>query len=164
MRSYEFGTTDGLGGRRQANGAGPAMAMFSLRWATPCLIAWPAVADGVAQGTAPNRVFSVRPAATGATWLLMVVAVIVWNPGIVIFAYRSITVHKYGICKDVGGINFAEFWGQVRLGAGRQGQSSTMRGGGRRHRVGGKGVPLRGSVSNLGGAIFSSFRRKPESI
>ena len=50
-------------------------------------IAWPAVADGVAQGTVPIRAVSVRPAAAGATWLLMVVAVIVWNLGIGFFVY-----------------------------------------------------------------------------
>ena len=53
-------------------------------------IAWPAVADGVAQGNAPNRAFSVRFPMTGATWLLMVVAAIVWNPGIGFFAYGTI--------------------------------------------------------------------------
>ena len=129
-----------------------AFARFVLGFSMP--IARPAVADGVAKGTAPNIAFSVRPAATGATWLLMVVAVIVWNPGIGFFAYGSIVGYKYAFCKEVGGINFAGFAGAGQIGAERQRQSSTMGGGGWRHRVGGKGVPARGSVSNLGGAIF----------
>ena len=61
-------------------------------------IAWPAVADGVDKGTAPNIAFSVRFPLTGATWLLVVVAVIVWNPGIGFFAYGSIAGHKYAFC------------------------------------------------------------------
>ena len=52
-------------------------------------IAWPAVADGVAQGTARNMVIRDRFPLTGATWLLMLVAVIVGNPGIGFFAYGS---------------------------------------------------------------------------
>ena len=55
-----------------------AGARFALGFSMP--IAWPAVADGVAQGTAPNRAFSDRFPMTVATWLLMLVAVIVWNP------------------------------------------------------------------------------------
>ena len=45
-------------------------------------IAWPAVAYGVAKGTAQNMVIRDRFPLTVATWLLMLVAVIVWNPGI----------------------------------------------------------------------------------
>ena len=74
-----------------------AGARFVLVFSMP--IAWPAVADGVAQGTAPNRAFSVRPAATGATWLLMLVAVIVGNLGIGFFAYGTVIGHRYAFCK-----------------------------------------------------------------
>ena len=45
-------------------------------------IAWPAVADGVAKGTARNMAIRDRLPVTVATWLLMVAAVIVWNHGI----------------------------------------------------------------------------------
>ena len=75
-----------------------AGARFVLGFSMP--IAWPAVADGVAKGTAPSRAFSVRPAATVATWLLMVVAVIVWNPGIGFFAYEMTVEHKYVFCRE----------------------------------------------------------------
>ena len=69
-------------------------------------IAWPAVADGVAQGTAPNITFSVRPAATVATWLLMVLAVIVWNPGIGFFAYGTVLGHRYVFCNRAAVTDF----------------------------------------------------------
>ena len=92
-------------------------------------IAWPAVADGVAQETAPNRAFSVRHAATVATWLLMVVAVIIWNPGIGFFAYGSIAGHKYVFGEGVGGINFGGFAGAGRIGLERR----LVREGWRRH-------------------------------
>ena len=72
-------------------------ARFVLEFSMP--IAWPAVVDGVAQGTAPNKLFSVRAAATVATWLLMVVAVIVWNPGIGIFDYLIMIVRKCAAIK-----------------------------------------------------------------
>ena len=83
-------------------------------------IAWPAVAGGVVKGTAPIRAVSVRLRAAVATWLLIVVAVIVWNPGIGFFDYLIIIGYKYGICKEVDGINFAGFVGQRHRG-GRQG-------------------------------------------
>ena len=53
-------------------------------------IAWPAVADGVAKGTARNMVIRDKFPVTVATLLLMLVAVIVWNPGIGFFAYGTI--------------------------------------------------------------------------
>ena len=53
-------------------------------------IAWPAVADGVAKGTARNMIIRDRFPVTVATLLLMLVAVIVWNPGIGFFAYGTI--------------------------------------------------------------------------
>ena len=62
-------------------------ARFVLEFSMP--IAWPAVVDGVAKGTARNIAFSDRLRTAGATWLLMLVAVIVWNPGIGFFAYGS---------------------------------------------------------------------------
>ena len=91
-------------------------------------IAWPAVADGVSQGTAPNRAFSVRPAATAATWLLMVAAVIVWNPSIGFFAYGTGIGHRYAFCNRVGGINFAGFAGAGRIGAGGEGGQARCEG------------------------------------
>ena len=78
-------------------------------------IAWPAVADGVAQETAPNRAVSVRPAVTVATWLLMLVAVIVWNSGIGFFAYIFKVGHQCAFCEGVGGINFGDFAGAGRI-------------------------------------------------
>ena len=110
-----------------------ASARLVLGFSMP--IAWPAVADGVVQGSAPNRAFSVRPAATVATWLLMVVAVIVWIPGIGIFAYVSTVGHKYAFGKRVGGINFADFAEAGRIGTERRLASGDWR----RRRGGGKG-------------------------
>ena len=118
--------------------------LFSLRWLLlyQCLrpeagarlvlgfsmpIAWPAVADGVVKGTAPNRAVGVRLPVTVATWLLMVVAVIVWNSGIGFFAYGSMIGHKYGICKGV-----ASIWGVLR------GRAGLGTGGGRRLVCGGR--------------------------
>ena len=119
--------------------------LFSLRWLLlyQCLrpeafarfvsgfsmpIAWPAVADGVAQGTTPNIAFSNRFPMTVATWLLMVVAMIVWNLGMVFFAYGIIAGHRYAFCNRVCGINFADFAG-LRHKGGRQGWLGAVRGG-----------------------------------
>ena len=120
-----------------------AFARFVLGLSMP--IAWPAVADGVAKGATRNMVIRDRFPLTGATWLMMVVAVIVWNSGIGFFIYGSIVGHRYGICKrGVGGINFAGFCGgrpdrvlgRAALGVradgrrrmgGRQGQEDTAR-------------------------------------
>ena len=65
-----------------------AGARFVLEFSMP--IAWPAVADGVDKGTARNMVIRDRFPLTVATWLLMLVAVVVWNPGIGCFAYGTI--------------------------------------------------------------------------
>ena len=62
-------------------------------------VAWPAVADGVAKGTARNMVIRDRFPVTSATWLLMVVAVTVWNLGIRFFNYKSMVEYKCGIGK-----------------------------------------------------------------
>ena len=103
-----------------------AGARFVLEFSMP--IAWPAVADGVAQGTAPNRAFIVKPAATVATWLLMLVAVIVWNPGIGFFAYGTI--------KGIGthfasGLVASNLWilpgrAGLRIGTGRRCESGRL--------------------------------------
>ena len=91
-----------------------AFARFVHEFSMP--IAWPAVADGVDKGTAPNMAFSVRPAATVATWLLMVVAVIVWNPGIGFSPTGLIVVHKYAFCKRAAVTDFEDFAGAGRIG------------------------------------------------
>ena len=57
-----------------------AGARFVLEFSMP--IAWLAVADGVAKGTVRNMVIRDRFPLTVATWLLMLVALIVWNLGI----------------------------------------------------------------------------------
>ena len=74
-----------------------AFARLVLGFSMP--IAWPAVADGVAKGATRNMVIRDRFPLTGATWLLMVVAVIVWNPGIGFFNYKSMVGYKCGIGK-----------------------------------------------------------------
>ena len=99
-------------------------------------IAWPAVADGVAQGTVPNRAFSDRFPVTVATWLLMLAAVIVWNPGIGFFAYGTILGHKYVFCKAVG----ASILGILRRRAGLRLGRRLVSEGWRRRRGGGQGL------------------------
>ena len=92
-------------------------------------IAWPAVADGVAKGTTRNMVIRDRFPLTVATWLLMVVAVIVWNSGIEFFAYESIVGHMYVFARGLAASILRILRG--RAGLRRQGQSGTVRGGGR---------------------------------
>ena len=114
---------------------------------------------GVVQGTAPNSAFSVRPAATVATWLLMVVAVVVWDPGIGFFAYGTVVGHRYIFCKEVGGINFAGFcrgrpdWGGAgvqRPGVGGVTGAGGKGGGTRRARAGWLNRLKRNAVAAVG--------------
>ena len=99
-------------------------------------IAWPAAADEVAQETARNMVTRDRFPVTGATWLLMVVDVIVWNPGVGFFAYVIVIGYRYGICTGVGGINFAGFcrgglnWAGAAFGIRRRAARRGGKGGG----------------------------------
>ena len=57
------------------------------------------MADGVAKGATRNMVIRDRFPVTVATWLLIVVAVIVWNSSIGFFNYKSMVGYKCGIGK-----------------------------------------------------------------
>ena len=103
-----------------------AFAQFVLGFSMP--IAWPAVADGVAKGTTRNMAIRDRFPLTVATWLLMVVAVIVWNSGIEFFAYESIVGHMYVFARGLAASILRILRG--RAGLRRQGRSGTVRGGG----------------------------------
>ena len=95
------------------------------------------MADGVDKGTTPNRAFSDRFPVTVATWLLMVVAVIVWGPSIGFFAYGSIVVHKYVFCEKAAGTDFSREidgigdWGSVSRPVGWFSVGTGGKGGGR---------------------------------
>ena len=117
------------------------------------------MADGVAKGTAPNRAFSVRPAAIVATWLLMLVAVIVWNLGIGFFAYEIIAKHKYAFCKVLGASILGILPGRAGLGLGRR----FVYGGWLGYRGGWLNRLKRNAVAELGGVCYQTVGRSSRS-